>query len=193
MSQSVAGRTVQRSLADLEKAALVILGEHAVNHLIMDSALVGVLSDTVRLCREYADQMTKAKGLLEVRPDTHKLAARLIPIAELAVKVHDDLFLFACGQGLFSKSGRELACGDINELGRLAGNALHDLRHAAPPAPPVAPAPPAAPLTITLPHRLNLHHHGGCHMVAIPGGDFIKANEIKARLIAAGITVIEET
>ncbi len=49
----VAGRTCQRSLVDLDRAAHVLLQEY--NTPDANQALIGVLCDTVRLCREYSD------------------------------------------------------------------------------------------------------------------------------------------
>jgi len=57
----VIGRQCCRPLDELEKAALVLLGDEQCMPM-PDSALIGLLCDTVRLCRQEQDGIVKAKG-----------------------------------------------------------------------------------------------------------------------------------
>lgn len=51
----VDGRTINRSLADFERACLVCLQNEQAKGDFSDSHLIGVLADAVRLAREYCD------------------------------------------------------------------------------------------------------------------------------------------
>ena len=55
----VGGNRVERSLTDLERAALVLLEEEQAK-IAPNNALIACLCDTVRLIREYRDLMVEA-------------------------------------------------------------------------------------------------------------------------------------
>lgn len=59
----VAGRRITRSLNELERAARVQIAEQQESPAC-DNALVAVLCDTVRLCREHADYVRKDCGIV---------------------------------------------------------------------------------------------------------------------------------
>ena len=66
---AVGGRRVETSLADLEYRARIRLQAEQGKPL-PDNALIALLCDTVRLCREYADMMSdRRKFLVPVKKD----------------------------------------------------------------------------------------------------------------------------
>lgn len=79
----VAGRRMDRSNADFERACCVLINEQVENPN-GDSHIVAVLADAVRLCREYTDAMTSV-------PRTDQTAVELVKQALAAMSYHRDL------------------------------------------------------------------------------------------------------
>jgi hypothetical protein len=76
---AVGGRRIERTIADLERAALVCLAEEQ-EKPNPDNALIAVLCDTVRLGREYADSMRFGwGGCAESRKPSSAEGARSTP------------------------------------------------------------------------------------------------------------------
>lgn len=54
--QSVAGRRCERSIEDMEQAARIYITKEVHNHF-GDNVIVGLLSDYIRMGREYSDRI----------------------------------------------------------------------------------------------------------------------------------------